>query len=359
MPMLSDRAVRALRFGAARADQTGALTPEQVAVMEKHGWFRMLAPRHCGGLEMPFPEAVRLQEAISRADGSVGWVATLCAGAGWFGGFLEPELARSILATEQVCLAGTGVPSGTAEREGDSYRIDGRWDYATGADIATHFTFNARLLDGGEPLTDAGNEPVVKAFVVPAAEVEVIPDWRGMGLRATSTHSFAIRDLRVPTELSFTIDGACATTGGPLYQFPFLSLALATFAADISGMAQQFGELAREVIQVRQHPFRGCPIAEVPELRTGVETVATELERARAHFYRLLDSAWEQVCNGDAGRVDEEGLHQAVLALVAAARSLVDGLYPLCGLRAADTESDINRVWRDFHTAAQHALLLP
>jgi hypothetical protein len=31
----------------------------------------------------------------------------------------------------------------------------------------------------------------------------------------------------------------------------------------------------------------------------------------------------------------------------------------LCGLRAADEASDIGRVWRDLHTATQHALLLP
>ncbi len=350
---------RTLRTAAAEADRTGALSPEQLSVIHQHDWFRMLAPRYCGGAEMPFPEAVRLQEAISRADGSVGWVATLCAGAGWFGGFLEPELASSILATEQLCLAGTGVPSGTAERQGDGYRIDGRWDYATGADIATHFTFNARLLDDGEPVLDARGEPAVKAFVVPAPEVDVIPNWRGMGLRATSTHSFAIRDQWVPAELGFTIDGARATTDGPLYQFPFLPLALATFAADISGMAQHFAELTQAVIQVRQHPFKGCPIADVPELRAGVETVTVDLATAREDFYRRLDSAWEQVCNGDVAQVDEEGLHQAVLALVTAARNLVDRLYPLCGLRAADTGSDINRVWRDFHTAAQHALLLP
>ncbi|MFA9217817.1 MAG: hypothetical protein ACEQSK_12030, partial [Sphingomonadaceae bacterium] len=40
-------------------------------------------------------------------------------------------------------------------------------------------------------------------------------------------------------------------------------------------------------------------------------------------------------------------------------RAAVDELYPYCGLHAAREDSAFNRVWRDFHTASQHALLLP
>ena len=54
-----------------------------------------------------------------------------------------------------------------------------------------------------------------------------------------------------------------------------------------------------------------------------------------------------------------QAVQAASLALVATARSAVDGLYPYCGLYAAREDSIINRVWRDFHTASQHALLLP
>ena len=42
--------------------------------------------------------------------------------------------------------------------------------------------------------------------------------------------------------------------------------------------------------------------------------------------------------------------------LVARSRDLVNELYPFCGLEAANTRNEINRVWRNFHTAGQHAL---
>jgi hypothetical protein len=52
-------------------------------------------------------------------------------------------------------------------------------------------------------------------------------------------------------------------------------------------------------------------------------------------------------------------LREASMALVLAARRAVGDIYPYCGLRAAQEDSDINRVWRDFHTAGQHALFTP
>jgi hypothetical protein len=52
-------------------------------------------------------------------------------------------------------------------------------------------------------------------------------------------------------------------------------------------------------------------------------------------------------------------IQAAALALVAVSRQAVDELYPYCGLYAAHEGSEINRVWRDFHTASQHSLLLP
>ena len=115
---------------AAAAEARGFLHPVQQALMHQRGWLRMLAPRASGGAELPLPQVVRLEEAVAAVDGSMGWTLTLCAGAGWFAGFLPPQLARAIMATPRVCLGGSGAPTGHAEREGDGYRITGSWDWS-------------------------------------------------------------------------------------------------------------------------------------------------------------------------------------------------------------------------------------
>ena len=105
--------VTIIRNTAAEAEQMGMLHPEQLRVIYKNKWFKLLVPEVYTGLQITLPNLVRLQEAISWADGSTGWVITLCSGAGWFGGFVSPEIA-DLFNDSKVCLAGSGAAGGTA-----------------------------------------------------------------------------------------------------------------------------------------------------------------------------------------------------------------------------------------------------
>jgi len=365
MPMisaLSEHDAALIAEHAAQADLDGWLHPAQQALIHERGWLRMLAPRAVGGEELALPDVVRLEEAIARVDGSMGWTVTLCAGAGWFAGFLAPALAREILATPQVCLAGSGAPTGYADREGEGWRIAGLWDYASGAPMATHFTFNAILRADGQPLLDDAGQPRIQAFVVPAALVEIVPNWRSIGLRATASHAYRVSGQWVHADHGFAIDPARAYGQGALYRFPFLPFAFVTLSANVAGMAFHFVELAQECIARRRNRFggQGEPLIEVPAVRALLDATRLQLDEVRGRFYALLDATWARVAAG--GKVsDEEAAQMEALSMewVGASRRAVDALYPYCGLYAAREDSPINRVWRDFHTASQHALLMP
>jgi alkylation response protein AidB-like acyl-CoA dehydrogenase len=313
-------------------------------------------PRAVGGGEWRLPDMVRLEEAIAQADGSCGWVVTLCAGAGWFAGFMSPAFASRLAATRDVCLAGSGASTGYADRDGDGWRLNGQWGHATGAPIASHFTLNAQLREGGLPLLDERGQARVRAFVVPASAVQVEPDtWHSIGLRASTSCAFVLSDVQARDEQAFDIAAERATAAGPLYRFPFEPLAFVTLAACVAGMARHFLALAQPLVE-RRIPFLNAESSHAKRLRLKCQA---SLESARASFYEELESAWRRIEAGhcldeaQAGRVNE-----ASRALVKAAREGVDEVYPVCGLRAADPRSDINRVWRDFHTATQHGLWL-
>ena len=356
MPM-TDEDAHSLREAAPAAEALGRLAPTQLALIEHRGWFRPLAPRALGGAQMSLPQAVRLEEAIAEADGSCGWVVTLCAGAGWFAGFLPPALAREVVATPGMCLAGSGAPTGVAERTGDGWRITGRWGHATGAPHATHMTFNAVLHEHGQPLRGACGAPRVRAFIVPAASVQVLPTWQAIGLRASASHAFEIRDLVVPDTHAFDINPAAATQSGALYRFPFDALAYVTLAANLGGMARGFLRLATPMVLERPvGPTQQPPGARL-HVRAHLHSSLQQLEGARSRCLELLDAAWGQV-ERDGCSVDEKPLRDAALAWVRTAREAVDGVYPLCGLAAADPRTTLNRTWRDLHTATQHAMLL-
>jgi alkylation response protein AidB-like acyl-CoA dehydrogenase len=306
---------------AAAADTSAAIDAGTLELVHRRGWLRLLAPGDAGGGEVPLPQVVRFLESLAEVDGSVAWFVTLCSGAGWFVGYLRRELAREVMRTPGVCLAGSGAVGGEAFRDGDGWRIRGTWAHATGAPHATHLTMNA-MANGR-----------VRSFIVPAGDVQVQDTWRSIGLRATASHAFRIEDAWVQSDHAFDIDPVKATADGPLYRFPFASLAYVTLAANIGGMARHFIELAAKDIDTGTH------------------------DATRERFFALLDDAWAKVVRNEA--VDEEELRMASLAWAHTSRETVDRLYPHCGLAAADPRTTINRVWRDLHTATQHALLRP
>jgi alkylation response protein AidB-like acyl-CoA dehydrogenase len=346
-----------LRKAAPQAEALGCLAPAQLALIEHRDWFRLLVPRAFGGTELTLPQAVRLEEAIAEADGSSGWVVTLCAGAGWFAGFLPLALAREVVATPGMCLAGSGAASGVAQRTADGWRVNGRWEHATGAPHATHLTFNAVLHEGGQPLHDASGAPRVRAFIVPAADVQVLPTWQAIGLRASASHAFEIRELALPHEHAFDIEPTAATQPGALYRFPFGALAYATLAANLGGMARAFLRMATPLVLERPVGPARQPLGARLQVRAQLQSSMQQLEGARARCLELLDAAWSRV-ERDAGALEEKPLRDAALAWARTARETVDGVYPLCGLTAADPRTALNRAWRDLHTATQHAMLL-
>lgn len=328
----------ALRTGAAEAERAGSLLPGQLEVVYRQRWFNLFVPQHFGGLGLGLPEALRLQEALAWTDGSLGWTVTLCSGAAWFIGFLEPSAARAIFCNPKACLAGSGQASGVAEVQEEGYRVSGQWNWATGAPHATVFTANCVLHKNGAPLTGPDGQPLVQAFWFHRDEVTIHPNWCTMGMIATASHSFGVQQLTVPPSRCFVIDPAHTCLQDTIYQFPFLPFAEATLAVNNAGMATRFMDL--------------CPPSAV------LERATKKLGQERGSFYNTVDHSWKELLR--AGNLSPEpmaAVGRASRQLASLSLRLVDELFPLCGLRAADSRTEINRVWRDLHTASQHSLL--
>lgn len=366
MSALSPGTEALLRLHAASAEELRELHPEVLALIYEQQWFRLMVPERYGGMAMPLPQVVRLEEEISRADGSAGWTVTLCSGAGWFAGFFgdlpsaygsfkSPAASglAGLFADPRLCIAGSGSATGEAHRISGGYRISGRWAYASGAPHATAFTANCVIWSEGRPLFEMGR-PMIRPFLFRRAEVRVLEDWKAVGLVATASHGFEVPWVELPAERGFRIDAGAAADAAPLYRYPFLQLAQATLAACCSGMGLHFLECCAERFAGRE-----LPPAAAKEVQGALGQGQAELEMLRVAFYDALDASWAAL---ETAGVIEERLLQRVSRtsreLAAGVRQWVDKLFPYAGLRAARVDSEINRVWRDLHTAGQHPLLV-
>ena len=305
--LFDNNTISVLRGEALEAERSGRLTDKQLNLIRSKKWFKLFVPKRFNGLGLTLPEVLRIEESLAWIDGSVAWVVTLCAGAGWFVGFAHQDFIKTLLDDDNFCFAGSGAV-GTADKEPDGFRINGSWKYASGSLHATAFTVNCAI---------NGTDEIRSFFLLPN-EVIVKHTWNAMGMVATGSHSFEAKDQHIGTERQFIITPDHATLNDDIYQYPFLQLAEATLAANISGMALRFAELSGDK--------------------------SNFLDRYRNTFFDAID-------NNILSKVSIVS-HD----LVKASREVVNDLYSRCGLSAANRDTEINRVWRNFHTAAQHSL---
>lgn len=341
----------------AKAEASGSLLPEWLDEIYQEKWFKLFVPKALGGLELSLPKALQVQEKLARLDGSLGWTVTLCAGAGWFVGFMDDSLHGEVFFNPKVCLAGSGFVGGKANRVKDSFQINGSWTYASGATHATHFTANCEILENGVPVFDSDGEPLIKAFILKSSEVKILDSWKYMGMIATGSHAFETEDLQVPINRCFEISPDKAILKDPIYKFPFLQFAEATLAVNILGITLHFQRLVNESFEFRNHKnkFLHDQLAYFDHV---FSEEGKEIEVLKVEFYETIRSSWKKLhADGEVSDIQLKKVSQSSRKLVQSCRESNAKLYPFAGLEAAKTETELNRVWRDFNTVSQHSLL--
>ena len=202
---ISSELIERLRHFSSDAKRLGELHPEQLETIYEQNWFHLFAPKENGGLELTLTEALQIEESLAWIDGSVGWTVTPCVGAHWFVGFLPPRIAKEVFATKKTCFAGSGRPSGIAKIVDGGYMVKGHWNYATGAPHATIFTANCQIEENEQLLKDQKGNPIVRSFWFKRNEVRIHNDWNCIGLVATASHSFEVKQLFLSKEKIFTL----------------------------------------------------------------------------------------------------------------------------------------------------------
>lgn len=351
--MLDEKMIATLRGHSLSAEHLGCLHSEQLTIVHNEKWFKMYVPKSYGGLAWSLPEILKMEECLSWIDGSLGWVVTLCSGAGWFVGFLSETLVDDIFNDNVLCVAGSGALSGSAEITGNGYEINGTWKYASGALHATAFTMNCYITKNRQQCLAADGSPMMASFIVPSNNVKLHKTWNTMGMVSTGSHAFELSRVLVSENNRFEIRADRAVRKELVYQYPFLQLAETTLAVNLSGMALRFIELAEIIF--REQLVKPVMHGDLMKL---IFDSRTMLNKSRQHFFSMVEASWDELQSGNGLSEKMQKTVSVVSHKIAAdARNVISALYPHCGLIAADTNEEINRVWRNFNTAGQHTLL--
>lgn len=352
-PMISERALE--------SEQLGTMPPDLVETVRRAGLFRLAAPRELGGLELPPATIVESLEELSRADGSAGWT-IMIGNATAFLAWLDQAVAKELLGgrTDQVT-AGVFAPMGRlSPNGGNGFQLDGRWSFASGCLHADLFFGGAFVTDGQQPRMLPERGPDWRLAFYPATDGSVIENWDVVGLAGTGSHDVAATGLAVPQEHTAAVFFEPARPDGPLWRFPFFTLA-GTFLVSVPlGIARRALDELAAFAPAKIRPPGPGPIAEDGDVQLAVTRAEGGLQSARAFVFDALGAMWDTARAGDVPPVEQRARFLlASQQAMHAAMNAVGTAFSLAGAGAIHAGSPLGRCFRDIHAAAQHIYFSP
>jgi len=344
MEFFSKETITTIRAQSFTSESNAELSAEALDIIYRHRLFKLFIPKELNGAAEDLPKAIKIFEEASHVDGSFGWLVTIGAGGGYFASIFAPDTAAELFTPDDAVVAGSGHSSGIAKAEPGGYRVTGRWRYCSGANYASIFTANCVLPDGS-----------VRSFIFTPDQVQVTCDWDAYGLKATASHTISVSDVFVPESRTFDIAKGGRHYRHPIYQYPFLQFAEASFAAANIGICKHFFDEARYGLQQYMSVENEVRYNFVNDLIVRQETLLNNIVE---DFYQAVNRSWDALMQS--GRIGEELLNEVSLtskSVTSVSLAAAQTVYPYLGLGVTMEHSPLNRCWRDLHTASQHILL--
>lgn len=348
-PNMQDRAVEvatALR-SIAELQQAHELPARVAELLSSSGLTSMCLPRRLGGGGMGLSALVRVVETVSAADASTGWCLFIYATAPWLLDGADVRLLRDVYAHPGVRVAGALAPAGVARPTTRGYLLSGIWAFGSGLSACDWVGANA-WVEGSSRRSSA-------FFLIPVADVDHQLPWDGMGLQASGSGAFEIREVVVPSHRR--VDHPASSSAA----WPEASFRLsfrATFAAAAAVLLGVADEMLMEFTALAQRKtptFAPDLLAQLPATCSIVSRTTSALGGARALLQETAAAAERACADGRTPSSRQQALLRSAINHVRrTCLDVVDRLHLASGGSGVDEGSRAGRLLRDAHTASQH-----
>jgi alkylation response protein AidB-like acyl-CoA dehydrogenase len=286
---------------AARAeayDRDNQFPFETFRELHEAGYLALTVPEEYGGHGATALEVALAQERLARGDGAVALAATmhllhvglLAQNRTWPSALLE-RLCHEIVHEGALINAAAsepdlgspsrgGLPSTTATRSGNGWRLNGRKSWTSLAPALRYFTVLVALHEEGQPPRRAN-------FLLPAGTpgLRIEETWDNLGMRATASHDIVLEDVFLPPEALLPEDGSRGAPADPR------GWAVVT-AAVYTGIATAARDYAVAYARHRRPNGMNGPIAELQTVQHRVAEIELLLLQSRSVIYGTAE-AWE------------------------------------------------------------------
>lgn len=333
-------------------EQLGRLPEDILELIYEHQLFKLFTAKELGGQDLDLLKGMKVFQEMSALDGNFGWLVTIGTGGNAFIPTLNKEVCEKIFSPRNAVIAGSGYPTGIAIQIDEGYSVTGQWKYCSGADYATTFTMNCFVEKEGIRTDE------IISCSVNSDHVEVLNDWRAMGLKATASHTIRVQNVWVPQEDTFQLGTMKNTYGNAVHSFPFGAFAEASFLSVCLGITENFLEEAS--ILVKQRNLDSSRAEHMGAMQFLLMQQQKNFRQLEEQFYAMLHEYWQKHQEGHE-LVDEELQQFSRMSkdVAAACVDIANSLIRRLGMDAITEISSINRIWRNLYTAAQHGFITP
>jgi alkylation response protein AidB-like acyl-CoA dehydrogenase len=328
------------------------LPPPLVHAMKGARVFSLSMPRDWGGPELDPMTQVRVVEALSMADGSVGWAAMLGLHAGYFAAFLDPAAAREMYADLDAFTGGVTRPTGKAVAVPGGYRVSGRWAFGSCCEHSAWLFSSCVVIEDGAPRKTADGGVETRLCYLPGDAIQVIDTWTTTGLRGTGSHDYAIEDFFVPAERTFDPMRAPIRRNEPLYGLRNMYL------VNLSGIPLGIARAAIDsVVELAEGKLTriGTGLKDEAHVQAAVARAEALLGSARGFVFDVVEDIWAGLVAGKPASARQHALFRlSVCNAYDLCVEAVDLMFKAASGTALYASSPLDRHFRDIHTASQH-----
>jgi alkylation response protein AidB-like acyl-CoA dehydrogenase len=331
------------------------LPTDLVEQLRELGFFSLFLPRRLGGLELSLTDYLRVVEAMSRIDGTVGWCVTIGGGApSWLSGFLPEAVAHRIFVADRALVTGNLAPMGRAVSVPGGYRVSGHWAYGSGILHSAWIATGCVVMEGEGVRRTSDGAVETQILFLPTREAEIIDTWHVGGLRGTGSHDYRVADVFVPASHAVAASQEPVQPGA-LYALPRHTVLGLTIAAVPLGIARAALDAVKEIVG-KTPRIRSDRLGDRPVVHAALGRAEAQLRAARALLFEACEAAWSAVLAGNTVTLDERVAVRLALAQAGhVTKEVVQIAYDIGGGTSVYDHCPLQRCFRDVHTASQHA----
>ena len=333
-------------------EKLGRLTNRVADAMLGADLFSVMLPERCGGLGESRATYFEVVEEIARADGSAGWVASVCNAVNYsaFKGLPE-EGRQELFGHGPVACWAALPPVASSQPERGGFRVSTKGVFGSGSSVS-----NWVLV--ASPGSETSGPAQFRAHYVRKDQVRIDEAaWDVMGLRGTASIDYAVDDVFVPAHRTYDYGYATGPEGGTtaVELIQLNALGLAAFASGVAQHAlNELLALARKTKRVAGVGMQ----ADDNVVQFGIGEIEGRMRAARSHALSLARRMDEAAASGRPFTAGLDAM-QANQTLARASRDMVVFAFDHAPTSIIYARHPLQRCLRDIFTGLKHASFTP